>query len=342
MDTGATSHLASDAGKLTSISNNSIISSIFVGNGNSIPVTTSGHSMLPTLNRPLHLHNVLVTPQIIKNLISVRQFTRDNNCSIEFDPFGFSVKDLWTRHLLLRCNSNGDLYPVLPPNLSNTAFVSINQSTWHQRLGHPGHEVLRFLASNKMIDCTQTKTSSLCHACQLGKQVRLPFSISNSRVENLFDIVHSDLWTSPIPSASGFKYYVLFLDHFSHFLWVYPLRKKSDVFDKFLHFRMYVKTQFNTEIKSFQCDHGEDSTSPISLRLLTTPSVTSPPDNNNIAPTGTNLPGPTTPMATSSPTHTTPPSAQPTTPTSQTTSAPPIEVQLEPNPTPTDHNQQPQ
>ncbi|GJR82824.1 ribonuclease H-like domain-containing protein [Tanacetum coccineum] len=94
MDTGATSHLASDTSKLTSVSNKSIISSILVGNGNSIPVTNTRHSMLPTLNRPLHLHNVLVTPNIIKNLISVRQFTRDNSCSIEFDPFGFTVKDL--------------------------------------------------------------------------------------------------------------------------------------------------------------------------------------------------------------------------------------------------------
>ncbi|GJX25154.1 hypothetical protein Tco_0231450, partial [Tanacetum coccineum] len=61
MDTGATSHLASDAGKLTTISNNCNTSSILVGNKNSIPVINSGHSMLPILNRPPHLHNVLVT-----------------------------------------------------------------------------------------------------------------------------------------------------------------------------------------------------------------------------------------------------------------------------------------
>jgi hypothetical protein len=42
-------------------------------------------------NHPLHLRDVLVTPRIIKNLVSVRQFTTDNNCSVDFDPFGFSV-----------------------------------------------------------------------------------------------------------------------------------------------------------------------------------------------------------------------------------------------------------
>jgi hypothetical protein len=29
----------------------------------------------------LHLHNVIVTPSLVKNLVSVRQLTRDNNVS---------------------------------------------------------------------------------------------------------------------------------------------------------------------------------------------------------------------------------------------------------------------
>lgn len=33
----------------------------------------------------------------------------------------------------------------------------------------------------------------------------------------MFELIHSDLWTSPVTSLSGFKYYVLFLYDFSHF-----------------------------------------------------------------------------------------------------------------------------
>ena len=98
----------------------------------------------------------------------------------------------------------------------------------------------------------------LCHACQLGKHVRLPFYHLESVVESIFDIVHSDVWTYPVTSISGIKYYVMFLDHFSQFLWVYPLHYTSDAFSKFLHFRAYVNTQFNCEIKAFQCDHGRE------------------------------------------------------------------------------------
>ncbi|GJS29455.1 hypothetical protein Tco_0490075 [Tanacetum coccineum] len=131
MDTGATSHLNSNAHNLSTLFNSCLYPSIHVGDGNSIPVTNTGHSSIPSLHRPLHLHNVLVTPNIIKNLISVRQFTRDNNCTIEFDAFGFSVKDFLTRHILLRCDILGDLYLVTKPSTVPAAFVSTSSSTWH-------------------------------------------------------------------------------------------------------------------------------------------------------------------------------------------------------------------
>ncbi|GJV80206.1 ribonuclease H-like domain-containing protein [Tanacetum coccineum] len=46
------------------------------------------------------------------------------------------------------------------------------------------------------------------------------------------------------------------LDHYSQFVWVYPLVRKSDVLCKFILFRNYVRTQFECEIRAFQCDHG--------------------------------------------------------------------------------------
>jgi len=44
-----------------------------------------------------------------------------------------------------------------------------------------------------------------------------------------FDILHNDLWTSPILSSSGHQYYVLFLDDSSDFLWIFPISNKSQV-----------------------------------------------------------------------------------------------------------------
>nr|GEV08463.1 reverse transcriptase [Tanacetum cinerariifolium] len=85
----------------------------------------TGHGILPTPVKSLHLNNVLITPYIVKNLIYVRQFVHDNNFTIEFDAFGFSVKDFMTRRVLLRCDNTRDLYPVITPSPIPHAFLTV-------------------------------------------------------------------------------------------------------------------------------------------------------------------------------------------------------------------------
>jgi transposase InsO family protein len=66
------------------------------------------------------------------------------------------------------------------------------------------------------------------------------------------------LWTSPILSVSGFKYYLVILDDYSHFLWTFPLRLKSDTFSTLSQFFAYARTQFGASIKAVQCDNGRE------------------------------------------------------------------------------------
>nr|GFC37443.1 ribonuclease H-like domain-containing protein [Tanacetum cinerariifolium] len=69
MDTGASSHLNFNASNLSTIFDKRLFPSVHVGDGKSIPVTNTGHSIIPSHHRPFHLHTVLVTPNIIKNFI---------------------------------------------------------------------------------------------------------------------------------------------------------------------------------------------------------------------------------------------------------------------------------
>ncbi|GJR11273.1 ribonuclease H-like domain-containing protein [Tanacetum coccineum] len=108
------------------------------------------------------------------------------------------MNDFLTLHILLRSDSSGDLYPVTKLSPSPTAFLSTSASTWHQCLCHPSDEVLRSFISRQFISCNKENSTHICHACQLGKHVKLPFHNLDSIVEHCFDIIHSDLWTSPI------------------------------------------------------------------------------------------------------------------------------------------------
>ncbi|XP_021321821.1 uncharacterized protein LOC110437641 [Sorghum bicolor] len=104
-DTGATSHMSSSLGNVLPSSLHPSSSVITVGNGARMPATHRALSIIPTATSPLHLTDVLISPSLIKNLISVRRLTRDNAVSIKFDPSGFSIKDLRTRAEMLRSPS---------------------------------------------------------------------------------------------------------------------------------------------------------------------------------------------------------------------------------------------
>jgi hypothetical protein len=76
--------------------------------------------------------------------------------------------------------------------------------------------------------------------------------------EHAFDLMHLDLWASPVVSVSGSKYYLVILDDFTHYLWIFPLMLKSDTFTTLSNFFAYVSNQFGRKIKAIQCDNGRE------------------------------------------------------------------------------------
>ena len=116
------------------------------------------------------LPNVLVAPRMVHNLLSIRQFTTDNSCSIEFDSSGLTVKDSASRRPLLRCDSTGPLYTLrlpssaapLSPSSSSAAFAATPSSTtWHHRLSHPGRDVLAQLSRSADVPGTRAPAEPL-------------------------------------------------------------------------------------------------------------------------------------------------------------------------------------
>jgi len=83
--------------------------------------TAPNTQQLPRLTNPFHLNHVLHAPKIIKNLISVRRLTTDNNVSVSFDSFGFTVSDWWvkpqvhgsTKVVKIKYRSNGELFNLI-------------------------------------------------------------------------------------------------------------------------------------------------------------------------------------------------------------------------------------
>jgi histone deacetylase 1/2 len=68
--------------------------------------------------------------------------------------------------------------------------------------------------------------------------------------------LYADVWgPSPIPSV-GYRYYVLFVDHFTKYCWFYPMHNKSNVSSIFVQFTTMVENQFSRKIKKIYSDNG--------------------------------------------------------------------------------------
>jgi hypothetical protein len=96
----------------------------------------------------------------------------------------------------------------------------------------------------------------VCDACQQAKSHQLPYPKSSSVSSHPLELIFSDIW-GPAPSSVGnYKYYVSFIDDFSKITWIYLLKFKSEVFQKFNEFQTLVERLFNRKIITVQTDWG--------------------------------------------------------------------------------------
>jgi hypothetical protein len=71
------------------------------------------------------------------------------------------------------------------------------------------------------------------------------------------ELVHSVVFGPVlVPSLGGSRYYVYFIDDFSSMTWIYFMKKKSKVFERFLEFKALMENQIDRKIKVPITDNG--------------------------------------------------------------------------------------
>lgn len=254
-DTAANYHITPDLQSLSTYSDYNGNDNLQVGNGNGLQIAHTGNATLPSASGSFRLHNVLHVPQIIKPLLSVQKFTNDNSCFFEFWPTFFAVKDQRTRKVLMQGPSEDGVYALRFSKQAMTATVP-TMDDWHVRLGHPNRNKLSALVKSNLISSSSHNLQP-CSSCLLGKLSRIPLVSVEHKSSSPFQIIHSDVWgPAPVKSFHGHSYFVLFVDDYTRFTWVYFLKHKSDVYNTFLHFEQMVTRQFNTTIRAFHSDWG--------------------------------------------------------------------------------------
>jgi hypothetical protein len=74
--------------------------------------------------------------------------------------------------------------------------------------------------------------------CIYGKQNQFIFSSRATRARDILELIHIEIFRHiSIPSLGEYLHYVSFIDYFSRKTWLYFMRKKLEVFDKFKEFK---------------------------------------------------------------------------------------------------------
>ena len=133
---------------------------------------------------------------------------------------------------------------------------------WHRRIAHLGLDSLKALPS--LVNGIPTLHGKCdCNSYIMGKHARRPFIplINNHSTEQL-ELIHSDI-CGPMLVASfgGASYMLLFIDDATRFTFIYIIKRKSDVLDRYKEYRAEMEKQTGKRIKRLCTNGGGEYTS---------------------------------------------------------------------------------
>lgn len=217
---------------------------------------------------PCIINNVLFVPSLRFNLFSVLNVEMKGMKVVFGDG---KVKIYNGSQVVATGVRRGKLYEL---NLyANSDYASESMLTcgritkdlelWHRRFGHLNMNQLEQLIGKRMVNgLSPTKNLSrseiVCEPCVVGKQTRKPFSVrEGKRSSRVLEVVHSDVCGPVTPiGRGGEQYFVTFIDDWSHFVMLFPMKTKDEVIEWFRYYEALVTAKFGVRISRLKCDNG--------------------------------------------------------------------------------------
>ncbi|KAG8499382.1 hypothetical protein CXB51_005988 [Gossypium anomalum] len=238
LDSGCTNHMSPDETIFKTL-DRSCKTRVKIGNGQLIKAEGKGDVQICTATGG----------KIIKDVLLECQIT---------DPNGSR---------LMTVTMSDKCFEVNWSSNSHSTHVASTDDTklWHQRLGHTNFKSMAQMVSKEMVEnfTKIVQSEDVCEVCQMGKQARLPFPTNTTwRASSKLELVHTDV-CGPMrtESLSGNRYFILFIDDYTRYCWIYFLKHKSEVAQVFIKFKAAVETETGCKIKTIRSDNGTEYTS---------------------------------------------------------------------------------
>lgn len=252
LDSGATCHICSDRSRFVKLYPLKKNIDVKLGDGHTLEAVGEGtvvvHLKYGQHTRKCSLYNVLYIPNFVYNIISVSKATK-RGISFKFNDDTCVIRDTRNRVVTVATRVGGLYELSILPHEVHSAIHNANftrEDLWHYRYGHLSMKNLQKLARDNLIkdfDFSITKEIQFCESCIAGKQHKNPYpSHAQRRSKEALELIHSDVCGKiNAKSLSGGEYFLTFTDDKTRFVWVYIIKNKSEVFDKFCEWKRLVE-----------------------------------------------------------------------------------------------------
>ncbi|GAB1600790.1 hypothetical protein Ahia01_000357100 [Argonauta hians] len=276
VDSGATCHMCFDIEKFSNFRKFDVAEDITLGDGFSVEAIGTGTIELKVSvpdgkHQKCRLYETLYVPKLSYNLLSVSKATKSGKTCIFSDS---NCQILDNKQKVVATGSKiGNLYYLNCCEVNESTHAANScldgnskEEIWHRRFGHLGEKNLQKLVKNQIVtglDYNINKEIKFCEPCLDGKHHRTSFPKSRGkRATQLLEIVHSDVCGRiEAKSLGGAEYFVTFIDDKSRFVWIYVLKHKREVPQKFSEWKTMVEKFTGKNIKTLRTDNGGEYTS---------------------------------------------------------------------------------
>ena len=274
IDSGATCHMCNDKSVFVKYEELETPLRVILGDGYEVDAIGNGIVVLTNQlpggkYQKCNLHHVLHVPRLSYNLLSVSAVTERGKI-VKFGSDTCQVLD--NGNLVGIGTKFGELFYLNCNKMRPSSYVTGTQAqqsvedTWHHRYGHLGSRNLEKLAKDKLVNgfnYDPSRDISFCQACVDGKLHRSQFpTTGGKRAKEPLELIHSDVCGKiQTPSLGGGYYFLTFIDDSTRYVWVYILKNKSQVFEKFAQWKALVENLHRCKIKTLRSDNGGEYTS---------------------------------------------------------------------------------
>ena len=251
IDSGASQHMCNNRSLFSRFEN--FATTITIANNTTMNAVGRGDVKIVTKNEKYFtLTNVLFVPQLASNLISVTSATKNHH--IRFNFTNGQCQIMYGDQTLATARLQESLLVLESAGTFAYSTKSVDDITWHKRLGHINQEYMTKKPIQSIIGSIEKFSCDTCHKNKSTRNIsRTPMTKSKRPLEK----IHSDL-AGPITPTSlgGNKYVITFTDDYSRFSWVLPCDSKSKFLPIFKVFKRTVETELGQKIAFLHCDNG--------------------------------------------------------------------------------------